>query len=494
MMIINDRRFYYSFFCVLYIGSSLLTAFFGLTKFRALDYHGLDFTYYLEFSVKVFDRSLSHRFSGSPGGINFLNFFGIDGGASLHQGVHFEPVKYIFGSLYYFFPYVGVLFFFAGAFYFLPLLYLVFAYRTAEPTDKLFAMLVGVSYALFPSALGAATYDLRPYSFFAPLLFMIFLAINLRRSLLGTTILFNTLFLIREEALFFGGVIILYIIFSLRGKELRERIRPFVVSWLMWAAVTATYFWWAGFARQSDGSFTSRFGGVGLVVCVIGLSILASAFRKKFNLEKIVYFPLLIGLLPIVWVFIAERQTWSLRYIVGPLLYDARWSLLWVFILALIFILWQTVSPIRRWRFLCVYGTASIVIIVFNFLPLINSVLSIVRADRLKAIDAAVVFQMRDRTRPGSSFILTDDTTHKAFPDFEHVFAYEALPAYMITSSQRYYPENRALLSRLLKEKIEYIVISNANVGVVLPLAKAAGGNWVLTNHSGSYSIFERGK
>lgn len=87
----------------------------------------------------------------------------------------------------------------------------------------------------------------------------------------------------------------------------------------------------------------------------------------------------------------------------------------------------------------------------------------------------ALIFEFRQRLDPTQTHTLCDYTTHQAFYDFEYLYVYERLPAYLIPSQERLYPANIAALTRLLHEEIEYIIISRGEQATIDDLIARAG-------------------
>jgi len=98
-----------------------------------------------------------------------------------------------------------------------------------------------------------------------------------------------------------------------------------------------------------------------------------------------------------------------------------------------------------------------------------------VRDHLAKIPQTALIFEFRRQLDPTRTHILCDYTTHQAFYDFEYLYVYERLPAYLIPSQERLYPANIETLTRLLREEIEYIMISRQEQTTIDDLITRAG-------------------
>ncbi|MEK6221751.1 MAG: hypothetical protein N2D54_05845, partial [Chloroflexota bacterium] len=82
------------------------------------------------------------------------------------------------------------------------------------------------------------------------------------------------------------------------------------------------------------------------------------------------------------------------------------------------------------------------------------------------------IFTLRETTNKIKTSILTDYATYNAFYDYENVFIYQRLPWFLLQGDERFFPDNREVLDRLLQTKIEYLAISKTSEKTLSPLLK----------------------
>src|SRR3989344_3838064 len=102
----------------------------------------------------------------------------------------------------------------------------------------LFFLAFIVLYGLFPSSLFAVTFDMRFFSLLTPLVLLSFVSIFLKRPTIESILLFNSMFLIREEALIFGAAMVAYTFIESWKNPLesnKKLFRTLSISWLIWA-------------------------------------------------------------------------------------------------------------------------------------------------------------------------------------------------------------------------------------------------------------------
>jgi hypothetical protein len=85
------------------------------------------------------------------------------------------------------------------------------------------------------------------------------------------------------------------------------------------------------------------------------------------------------------------------------------------------------------------------------------------------------VWGIRKVTDKYKSWILVDYSTHQAFYDYQHVYAYNRLPWDVTPGVARYYPANRQIVQSIVEKDIEYIVVSKESYSLVSEFLSQGG-------------------
>ncbi len=457
---------------------------FNQLTLQAMEFHTRDYTYYLQFAAKLLHDRLTPHHSLNPEGFNFLGFHGIDGEAGLHQAIHIEPIKYLDALVYAIFHTPTALVVWRSLLFFTPILYFLRVFPMPTPSDRRFAALFVLLYCLYPATPMAAVYDLRPFGLLAPAFLAATIAITLRRPTGEALLAFNAMFLAREEALVLGPLLILYRMASNRQRQepLCAGVVALAVSWGAWTAIAAAYWSWAGYERTAvnilpDLTTVSR-AWVVLSALLAGWALLLiflmvrDLLRRPVNLPTLAF---LILLLPLWREFLWHKRDQDLQGMATALLYDPRWMLLVCGLLLVALVRWQTgLSP--RGRTVLLGGlTALLPLMVGLHFADEDAPYWEARTHLAKVPQTALIFAFRQQLDPTQTHILCDYTTHQAFYDFEYLYVYERLPAYLIPNQERLYPANIETLTRLLREEIEYIIISRQERAAIDDLIARAG-------------------
>jgi hypothetical protein len=477
-----------SFLLTAFIATAGLAAIlFNQLTLQAMEFHARDYTYYLQFAAKLLHDRLTPHHSLNPEGFNFLGFHGIDGEAGLHQAIHIEPIKYLDALVYALFRTPTALIVWRSLLFFAPLLYFLRVFPTPTPSDRRFAALFVLLYCLYPAVPAAAVYDLRPFGLLAPAFLAATIAITLRRPTWETALAFNALFLAREEALVLGPLLIFYRIASNRSREeppLRG-IGPLAASWAAWTVVAAVYWSWAGYERTTTSAadllphlLAAPRAWIALGVLWAGgglllIWLLIRSFRRRADDLPALAF--LVLLLPLWREFLWHKRDQDLQGMIAAFLYDPRWMLLVYGLLLVALIRWQTGISARGRRALLGGLAALLPLVIGLHFASGDAAFWEVRDHLAKIPQTALIFEFRRQLDPTRTHILCDYTTHQAFYDFEYLYVYERLPAYLIPSQERLYPANIETLTRLLREEIEYIMISRQEQTTIDDLITRAG-------------------
>lgn len=446
-----------------------LSTLLAIRKQKSLGYHTRDYTYYAQFQAKLLDGGRSPRLSLNPYGRNLFGFRGVEGSTGLHQAIHFEPIKYLQAVVYALSGGPLGVYLFNALVFFSPALYLIFRMPQRSAWDRQFYGLAAGIYLLYPSSQLCATFDLRPFLFLLPFFFLCVLAVHARRSKLEAVALFNLPFLAREEALVLAPIAILYAYAKTQQEPSagdRALLRPLVASYLAWLLASMAFFFWTGYPNSGT------VWGVLLLLALAsgaGAAGIATAARRLGPASEWLP-PLVLSLAAIPLAYRAEDLG------AERLLFDPRYTLCAGWALLVIVAAWPAIrGPRGRKGVLAGLTALLLLLLAANLEPEGRSALAAHRVHAARAADAAIVFDLRRSLDPASSAVLADYTTHQAFFDFESVYALERLPWYLSPGDSRFFPENAGMLRRLIREKIEVIAVSTANLGRVTEEVAAVG-------------------
>jgi hypothetical protein len=455
----------------LYVMMVLLSVEFALARQAALDFHERDFPYYAQFDVRAFDARYDASYSLSPNGHDLFGFVGTEGVRSLHQAIHFEPVKYVMALLFRLTGRIEVVFGFVAAVFFAPMLLFATRLPKRDRLDVAFAALAILAYALYPSALEAATFDLRPFSLLMPLFAMSVLSVLRRRPARETLFFFNALFLVREEALIFG-VVVLLVGLALDQTLVRSRAAPsarpplgaMIGCFVAWTAVEIAYFAWCGYGNVQP--FTVPLAITGFALSAAGGVVLVARRLRSDprSAARLVVLPPLTLLL--VFAPLGVQQIFDRDLVNHPnlFLFAPMYSLHAGCVLLALVATW-TVARSARARTGAVALAGTLVAVSLGALasPWHRAPLPRFAACETRSADAALVFDVREETTPLTTSILTDQATFQAFYDYENVFVYERLPWGLVAGEDRRWPRNQVRLTALVAAEIEWIVITRGS-------------------------------
>lgn len=321
----------------------LISVSFAVFKYKALLMDHIDFSYYLQFSARAFDVS-SSKFNLLQIGHNMFGLLGIDGGLGLHRAIHFEPIKYLFGLIYFIFGSPIAIFVFYSLFCFFPAIYLLKISNKFLSDNKSFLVKMSFLYCLFPSMFALASFDLRPYAFLLPASVLLFLSIQLNRPKWEIFLFFNILFLIREEALYIGLLFVFLYFISHNYTIERKRVTRYLfLNWLFWFFLIVNYIIWTGYQFRSNllDKIISLIP-ILFIILIIGLSALFLLIKKAIKVN----FNIIIKLAIYLFMSAPFLLAFMSRYVHGDaillsLIYEARWSILFLIFIMLTFLVWD---------------------------------------------------------------------------------------------------------------------------------------------------------
>ncbi len=492
------------------IGLYLLGVLWGLTtnlkRSQALKFQSIDYAMYMQFSTQLADPALSDRLTANPVGYNIFGLEEIEAKASLHQAIHFEPVKYLYVPLYALFHGPSGIYLFISLLYYTPLLYF---YRI-HPKDKRDDLLVIVAFALLYACMAASInslgFDARPRILMTPALLLLTFAVHYRRPLWEKLLALVMLFAVREEAVLLAPVVIAY--GFLRQDDKGKRIRWALSAgglWLLYAAVLAVYYRWTGYQNYDEYSSLDFFRHAPwFLYPVLALIILYVFYFLYTWLKKNTLFtewPLALATYAFILLFAAARFTQGLlgRQLVAPgkslpdvwldSLRNPDSSLLLVALLAMLVMLWNYLDrqPAKQTLLL-----ALSLLTVVTLIDGAGVLLKHVQTWQQRIPPAQLVFEQRQASDPYSSGILTDEETFQAFYDYENVVMYQRLPWSLYGADRpRYYPQNVDQLGPIVKQGIDYIVVNKTHDGDINDILESQSIPYTIHAGNESYTIYK---
>lgn len=485
------RTFNFGVFLI-YILSIAASIFIVSHKYRALAFDEKDFPFYFQFASKAMDANLLEKsYSLNPEGYNFIGLAGTEGTDSLHQTIHFEPIKYIWSMIYKVFPGPISLFLFTAILFYLPFLYLTILMPQEQELNKPFVLLLVIVQAIYPSTLFAVGYDLRPYILLGPFIALAIYAIHFHRSNYEILFFFNLLFLAREEALIFGLIMILYTWLRKKSPEKNSLIFSMLLVWFGWLIITCSFFLWAGYPLGDKGinrlvHFLLKHNLILELMAILGMLLIAvfMYYRSKIldhinrtshtieiSVFLLVGLPLITPVAELFWDRLAVSGV--LNGIVSftlDIFLDPRYNLYLSIFTTLLILIWNVNLSVFHRR--SILATLAVI----GFLSVIVNVSSPLAAPALikqyisKQQYTKALFQLEASTDPYQNHILTDYSTYQAYSGYQYVYVYNRLPWSLAPGRERYFPDNLSYLEKIVRDKIEYIAITRESEKDLIPL------------------------
>jgi hypothetical protein len=460
-------------------------------KRDSLQFHPIDYSYFVEQAARLSNPLLDDRFALNIDGYNFLGLQGTEDAYSIFQAIHIEYFRYTYTILYWLFHSSLALYIFYCLLFFLPILYFALLPRPNTRAAWLPPVLFALLYLSIPAALNSVTYDLRPRILFIAAWSLVVLAVYYRRPFREKLILFLFLLFLREESILLGGIVLVLNFIRMPATSDRWK-QTFLFLFLTLANFAAflAFMKWGGyneFGPFNPNNFLTDLSLSGLLaLSTVGILLLLLvvlvARRRPAYLPPLLFFLaysaaiLMTGLSAYrditLWyltqIAISPVTAWDvfLKIITG-----AQNSLaLYILILAPILLL---DSARGRWRSLLA-GSLGALCILFAALSVYTLVPEI-SAWKQSLAPARLVWNFKAEQDPYQTNLLLDYNTYQAFYDFDKIIVYNRLPLWMVEPYQRYYPNNKRVLASLIRDRMQYAVISQESLANVRELAAIAG-------------------
>jgi hypothetical protein len=467
---------------LLFLGFSYWALRYSLTKYTALGYSG-EFCYYTEMATSLLDPDLGLTYSFNPFGHNAFGYAGYEGTDNFFHSIHFEPIKYLYTLVYGLSEKISFLFLFISLLYFSPLLYLAWAAPIKERAQQFMAVLWGLLYVLYPPTMEVVSFDLRPRTFLVPAVVILLIAVLYKRPLWEKVLALLFLISAREEAILITPFIILIDWLGVQpGKSPRKSALTLVSLWLAGAATAFVFFEWGEFEQRGRIFLSLANYWFWVIIAVLlgaGLLLLAIKYyrshtdqpQSRWPLQLAAYLPVIAlvgGSSLLAYLNAYDQATLSglLKYLSSEFLYTARLSVLFSVLFGLVGLLWLGIKPAHR-RFgnlilltLVLVSAAGL----FTIYPQVNETYGKTLDRVLYPEHAAEIMQLRTETDIYNTIVLYDTHTMTAFCDYEHGYALERSPYYLVQDKEKLnYPDNLETLKSLLTGKIELIAIHRTN-------------------------------
>lgn len=471
------------FMGVCLVGACLLT--FTLMRGLALERHDRDFPLYAQFVMRVFGPSEARHFSMNSNGVNMLGYHGVEGETSFYQAIHFEPVKYVEGMVYWMTRQLAAVFAVRIMTVLAAVVYFLRVFPDRSPAGQRFAGCVAACYLACPSLPYLAGFDLRPFTYLVPFVFASGVAIMYRRPSVETLMLFNLPFLAREESM----ILMLFLLlvagldrFDGTARSLSP-ILPMGLCWLGWVVVILGYFHWTGYLNGYhvvDPSFRKIAGmliakvslsiACGCVCCgVVGVLVVWQVLKRGWLVTYRSVVRCMV-LCPLLMLFAWEGYVLITRNVgIGPtskalpwwriVAYDERLALGGYVALLCILMCRDAVSvTVRKW----IVG-----VLLFGFA--VECTLWVVPTGAparefsrylAKIQEVRPIRDIQEMLDPKTDPVLCDYETCQAFVEHRDMWVYERLPLHLAPEIYRYYPENREMLASLIKHRTFHVAVT----------------------------------
>lgn len=478
----------------------LASSIFAYYKYRALAYEPVDYTLYAQFAARIANFDAETGYSMNSFGRNTFLMKGIESVDTIHQSIHFEPVKYFTATLYAVTNSPVLIFIFYSIGFFSPVLYAFFLYRKSRNQLLLWGI---TAYALYPATIHTATADLRPLILLTPVLILLILSIIFERSRWEQIIFFNLLFLIREEALIIAGAIIVFV--YLRHKLLKvggRQATVFLKNYLLWLVVMATYFMWTGYAIDTTQLSSNKLGILGnyflflgdelvfaIIIAAMALLGVIVKYRRQLKSLWLHYTPQIsfaVILMPLVLIFVLSSDKPLSEMIYG------RYELFaWSIILSVLFAIGARGSNEKTGEVGINFATEKVSYLITLFLILCipffinghlvgtNSTYNTFLTYKKEKREADFLFALRDKI-PSSVGILTDFSTAQLFYASKNMYVYNRLPYSMVKDIFEDYSINKKderyqkMLSKLIQKRVQLAVSESSYEEEFLEILKRA--------------------
>lgn len=485
---INKIAGYFSYILIaVFVGACVVSTVYEVKKHQAIAYD-FDYGYFAQIATKLSDAKSARIATLVPIGANMFGLGAFEGVKGFDKTIHFELMKYFPAVIYFISGQLWLVFLAVAAVYFSPLVYLLAIFKNRNADEKKNALIYGLLYAFSPAVLATVSFDLRPFLFFTPFILFLFLAVYYRRNFWEILIFFNLLFLVREEALVFAAFFIIYYFFRyyILEAERPGYVVALAVNWLVWAGIVFVFMKWSGYGLTDKNivrwdllsSWLYRnwayLLAVFAAICISGFRLYQYLRPRKDGLYiKILNDLMFVGALSLPIIFGSWKKMAAPKRFY-QVLYFQRFSL--IFPIMLLIILMIVYSYLRSEKQKKWY-TASIAaltgfMLLFNFLPVSEAAVTNWHQVNSKIGDAQLVWDLKSKTDKYNTVVLADQPTVEAFYDFEHIniFPCSAPNDFNLVQRDepiRCYPGNEKYLVNLIKDKVEYIVVTKNSLPLV---------------------------
>ena len=458
-------------------------------KRDALQFHTRDYPYFVEQAARLADPLLSNRYALNIDGYNFLGLQGTQGVKAIYQALHTGYFRYTYTILYGLFESTLSLYIVYSLIFFLPILYFAFLPRSDTRAAWLQVVLFALLYLLIPSALNSVTYDLRPRILFISAWSLVVLAIYYRRPFLEKLVLFLFFLCLREEGILLGGIALVLNFFRSPAAGRWKQTIVFLILDLAAAAAFLAFLAWGGYDRVEPAfdpmNFLDNLSPPDLVVLLSAAVFLTLLVFYVFRRQRAHLAILLFLLAYAAAILLTGLSTYRditlwYRAQIAPVtpwevfleVITGAQNSLTFYILILLLILLLDIIPGRGRTYLA--ASLGVLCILFAALSVYNNMLEISAWNRALA-PARLVWDFKAGQDRYQANLLLDYDTYQAFYDFEHIAVYNRLPLWMVMPEDRYYPENKDFLVSLIRDRMQYAVISQESLANVRELAALAG-------------------
>ncbi len=477
---------------IIYLLMVSVSVYVFVLKRDALRFHSRDYNYFIEQAARLADPELSNTFALNVNGYNFLGLQGIEGVKGVYHAIHAEWFRYSYVVLYWLFHSTLAIYFCYSLVFFAPVLYFAFLQPRQSRDAWQRVILFTLLFALFPAVINTVTFDLRPRALFVSAWSLAILAVYYRRPLLEKLIFFGLLLGIREEGILLGLVVVAFNFLRMQGKP-RKWQQTILFLFLAAAAFAAflAFMAWGEYNRYGESVnpfiFLNRLlTSYPVPILIVGLLVAGLIayfwFSKRDQFSNLMLLLVYSGAILLTgFQFLrflkSEGMTLDLfsqglslagylRVITGREL-----ALLYYVTLVFLFILWEFTRNfsyrLLQWIFILL-GLVFMVTTIHYVPPQLLTWSQ-------KAVSARLVWDFKNGHNRYLTNVLVDETTYQAFYDYENTIVYNRLPISIVGSENRYYPANKPFVVNLIKQRMEYAVISQDSLKNVLEMAGEAG-------------------
>lgn len=453
----------------------------------------IDYSYFIQHLVRVFDRSLKSQLSINPVGHNMFFMDGVDGAPGLWHWIHFEPIKIIAAFIYTSTQSLLAAYGFYILLFFAPLLYGAFLVYKKPEHGALVALMLTAA-AVYPSSLIRATDYLRPFDVLPSLFICSTLALLYRRPRVEKLFFLFTFLLVREEALVLSMGLLLWEWLRNRRLTLVQNDTILLTNvWAGWLCITFFYFLNLRYPLKLPVSAALFF-----TTLAIGVVLLAYALRWAWVRETTMPKLAPTILFSVLTVGPVLASVVAIDSLVAPmrLIYSRSGFFLFNVVIAigLTLIVEHSHRTKRAFPRKTAYAFLGGVILLFlasELFPHPSSTIAYVSRWKAAEQESALVTNIASEL-PRDTPILLDDATMPMFYLHDNTYDYKYLP-YSLTQKNigREFPANRDTLHRLLStSQIQYALVEKSSTPNLLAILQQEKRPVSLIRENTSFSFY----